>query len=75
MVRCFAGADLLVCDCLKREPHPTHAHLAMALELQARSGARRMVLTHLDKTMDYATLSRELPQGVAVGYDGLEWRS
>lgn len=75
MVRCFAGADLLVCDCLKREPHPTHAHLAMALELKARTGARRMVLTHLDKTMDYKTLSGEVPKGVAVGYDGLEWRS
>lgn len=75
MVRCFAGADLLVSDCLKREPHPTHAHLAMALELKARCAARRMVLTHLDKTMDFAELSREVPKGVAVGYDGLEWRS
>lgn len=74
MVECFAGADLLVSDCLKREPHPTHAHLAMALELKARCRARRMVLTHLDKTMDYATLTAELPKGVAVGYDGLEWR-
>lgn len=74
MVSCFAGVDLLVSDCLKREPHPTHAHLAMALELKARSRAREMVLTHLDKTMDYKTLSGEVPKGVAVGYDGLEWR-
>lgn len=75
MVRCFTGADLLICDCLKREPHPTHAHFAMAVELKARTGARRMVLTHLDKTMDYAALTREVPKGVTVGYDGLEWRS
>lgn len=75
MVRCFAGADVLICDCLKREPHPTHAHLAMALQLKARTGARRMILTHLDKTMDYATLRNEVPKGVIVGYDGLEWRS
>ncbi len=75
MVRCFTGADLLISDCLKREPHPTHAHLAMALELKARTGARRMVLTHLDKTMDYATLAKEVPKGVTVGHDGLEWRS
>jgi phosphoribosyl 1,2-cyclic phosphate phosphodiesterase len=30
------------------------------------------VLTHLDKSMDYATLSAELPADVLVGYDGME---
>lgn len=74
MVKTFAGADLIVCDCLRRDPHPTHAHLAMALELKARTKARRMILTHLDKSMDYRTLSEELPKGVIAGFDGLEWR-
>lgn len=75
MVRCFLGADAIICDCLKREPHPTHAHLSMALELQARCGARTMILTHLDKTMDYRALASEVPKNVQVGFDGLEWRS
>ena len=44
----------------------------MALDLVERSGARRAVLTHLDKSMDYATLCEELPDGVQPGYDGLE---
>ena len=74
MVQCFVGADMIVCDCLRREPHPTHAHLAMALELKARTKARRMILTHLDKSMDYDSLSAEVPKGVEVGYDGLEWQ-
>ena len=30
------------------------------------------MLTHLDKSMDYATLSAEVPSGVSVGYDGME---
>lgn len=72
MVELFAGVDILVCDCLRRRPHPTHAHLAMALELAGRAGACTTVLTHLDKSMDYVTLSAELPDGVLVGYDGLE---
>lgn len=67
-----AEVDLLVTDCLRREPHPTHAHLEMALELARRSRARHTVLTHLDKSMDYATLSAEVPSGVSVGYDGME---
>ena len=66
------GVDLLVTDCLRREPHPTHAHLEMALDLAKRSKARHTVLTHLDKSMDYATLSAEVPAGVSVGYDGME---
>ena len=72
MVELFARCDVLVVDALRREPHPTHAHLAMSLELVARTGARRAVLTHLDKSMDYATLCAELPGGVEPGYDGLE---
>jgi phosphoribosyl 1,2-cyclic phosphate phosphodiesterase len=71
-VRLFDGVDVLVVDCLRRDPHPTHAHLAMALDLARRVGSGRTVLTHLDKSMDYATLSAELPADVMVGYDGLE---
>ena len=72
MVELLDGVDLLVCDCLRREPHPTHAHLGMALELAEASRARRTVLTHLDKSMDYATLSAEVPDHVLVGFDGME---
>ena len=72
MLALFTGVDILVTDCLRREPHPTHASLATAIELGARSGARTTVLTHLDKSMDYATLSSEVPAGVVVGYDGME---
>ena len=71
MVDLFSGVDLLVCDCLRREEHPTHANLAMALDLAKRTKARKLVLTHLDKSMDYRTLCDEVPDGVIVGYDGL----
>ena len=72
MVDLFSGVNLLVVDCLRREPHPTHAHLGMALELIEAVRADQAVLTHLDKSMDYATLSREVPSHVQVGYDGLQ---
>ena len=72
MVDLFEGVDILVTDCLRREPHPTHAHLGMALDLGQRTGAGLTVLTHLDKSMDYASLSAEIPDGVLVGFDGME---
>jgi phosphoribosyl 1,2-cyclic phosphate phosphodiesterase len=71
MVALYKGCDLLITDCLRREPHPTHAHLDMAMELAERTGARRTVLTHMDKSLDYASLSLQLPDHVEPGYDGL----
>ena len=71
MVALMDGSDVLVSDCLKRKKHPTHANLAMAIELHQRTKARKTVLTHLDKTMDYATLRAEMPDDILVGYDGL----
>ena len=72
MLDMFDGVDILVCDCLRREPHPTHCHLAMAIEFGAKVDAGVTVLTHLDKSMDYASLCEEVPAKVLVGYDGLE---
>jgi phosphoribosyl 1,2-cyclic phosphate phosphodiesterase len=72
MIALFTGVDILVTDCLRREPHPTHASLATAIELHRRCKPRTTVLTHLDKSMDYATLSAEVPAGILVGYDGME---
>ncbi len=72
MIDLMSGVGILVVDCLRREPHPTHAHLAMAIELAQACRAGTAVLTHLDKSMDYAALSAEVPANIIVGYDGLE---
>lgn len=71
MVALYTGCSVLVSDCLRYEKHPTHANVAMALELAERCGAGHMVLTHMDKSLDYAALCAELPDGIEPGYDGL----
>lgn len=71
MVELFSDVDVLVSDCLRRDPHPTHACLSVALELRDRCRPATMVLTHLDKSLDYVQLSQEIPEGVLVGYDGM----
>lgn len=65
------GLDLWVVDALRRKPHPTHSHLDATLGWIARANPQRAVLTHMDQSMDYATLSQSLPLGVEPGYDGL----
>jgi phosphoribosyl 1,2-cyclic phosphate phosphodiesterase len=72
MVDLFHGTDILVSDCLRRQAHPTHANLEMAIELGRRSGANRVILSHLDKSMDYRSLEAETPDNVSVGFDGME---
>jgi len=67
----LAGVELWIVDCLRREPHPTHSHLAKTLAWIERVGPRRAVLTHMDQSLDYRELSAELPPGVEPGYDGL----
>jgi phosphoribosyl 1,2-cyclic phosphate phosphodiesterase len=65
------GIELWIVDCLRREPHPTHAHLAKTLSWIARARPRRAVLTHMDQSLDYRKLCAELPDGVEPGRDGL----
>ncbi len=67
----LAGVELWVVDCLRREPHPTHAHLVKVLAWIERLRPRRAVLTHMDQSLDYRELSAELPDGVEPGHDGL----
>ena len=67
----LAGVELWIVDCLRREAHPTHSHLAQTLSWIAQVKPRRAVLTHMDQSMDYTELSRELPPGVEPGQDGL----
>ena len=58
-------------DALREKPHPTHAHLALTLDGIEAARPGRAILTHMDQSMDYATLCRTLPEGVEPGYDGL----
>ena len=67
----LAGVELWIVDCLRREPHRTHSHLAKTLAWIERVRPRRAVLTHMDQSLDYRELGAELPEGVEPGYDGL----
>ena len=67
----LAGVEVWIVDCIRRAPHVTHAHLDKTLAWIARVKPRRAILTHMDESLDYQTLSRELPPGVEPGRDGL----
>ena len=67
----LAGVKIWLVDCVRREPHPTHSHLEQTLAWIARVQPAQAYLTHMNHTMDYATLAASLPPGVAPAHDGL----
>ena len=68
----YQGADVWISDCLSRRPHPTHTHLDAVLAWAGELGVKQVFLSHLNNSMDYATLLGELPDWAAPGHDGLE---
>lgn len=72
MAALYDNVDLWICDCLREKPHPTHAHLEAVLGWASELKVGQLLLTHLDKSMDYATLAARLPSWAAPAHDGQE---
>ena len=70
MAGLYQGVGLWICDCLRKTPHPTHAHLDAVLGWARDLGVGHLLLTHLDKSMDYSSLVAELPDWAEPAYDG-----
>lgn len=68
------GADAVVLDGLRSNPHPTHMSIPEALEIAQDIGAKQTWLTHLTHLNDHATTEAEMPAGVRLAYDGLRLR-
>ncbi len=63
--------DVLILDGLRRRPHPTHFHLDQAVDVARRIGAKRTWFTHIAHTLKHAETDAELPDAMALAYDGL----
>ena len=72
MAKLYEAADVWICDCLMRKPHPTHAHLDAVLGWARELRVGQLYLSHLSNAMDYASLVAELPDWAAPAHDGLE---
>ncbi len=66
------GLDLFVVDCLRYEPHPTHAHFDQAVAWAEQLKPKHTVLTHMNHMVDYDVIKAKCPPGVEPAYDGLE---
>lgn len=65
------GVEVWIVDALSPKPHPTHSHLEQTLEWIERVSPARAILTHMNVSMDYATVARQTPDHVEPAYDGM----
>jgi len=72
MASLYDRVDIWIADCLRRRPHPTHAHLDAVLGWARDLRVDQLYLSHLDNSMDYAQLVAELPDWAAPAHDGME---
>jgi phosphoribosyl 1,2-cyclic phosphate phosphodiesterase len=67
------GLDVWIVDALRLTPHPTHAHLDMALGWIEQLKPRRAILTNMHQDLDYRTLAKSAPANVEPAYDGMRF--
>jgi phosphoribosyl 1,2-cyclic phosphate phosphodiesterase len=67
------GSKVLVINGLRKSPHYSHFNLEQALELIRDVQPDLAYITHISHQMGfYDEVSKELPEGVFLAYDGLE---
>jgi phosphoribosyl 1,2-cyclic phosphate phosphodiesterase len=66
--------DFWIVDALRRDPHPTHAHLDKTLGWIERVKPKQAVLTNMHIDLDYETVVAETPDNVTCAYDGMTIR-
>lgn len=72
VVEKLRGIDVLVLNALRKEKHPSHFTLDEAIGMAQKIAAKKTYFIHLSHQMGkHEKVSRELPEGFFLGYDGL----
>jgi phosphoribosyl 1,2-cyclic phosphate phosphodiesterase len=68
------GTDVFVLNALQKDPHISHFTLAEAIEAAKKVGAKQTYFTHISHKLGlHRHIEKELPNSIALGYDGLSF--
>lgn len=65
------GADVVVLDGLRPEPHPSHMSISEACQVAREMKAPRTYIIHMTFKVDHESVERDLPDAIRLAYDGL----
>ncbi len=65
------GLETLILDAVRYKSHPNHFNYEKAIEVSKTLGAKQTYFTHLSSDYDHDRTNAELPQNIALSYDGL----
>ncbi|MDR7130839.1 phosphoribosyl 1,2-cyclic phosphate phosphodiesterase [Algoriphagus sp. 4150] len=67
------GTEILVINALQKESHISHFTLGEAVEVARKIGAKQTYFTHISHKLGlHDSVDQELPEGLALAYDGLQ---
>lgn len=67
------STEVLVLNALQRTNHISHFTLDEAIDFAKQTGAKQTYFTHMSHNLGlHADISKELPEGIQLAYDGLE---
>ena len=64
--------DILILDALRRDPHPSHAHLDKSISIVNKLAPNRAYFTHISHDLDHDVVNAELPPHIQLAHDGLK---
>lgn len=67
--------EILILDCVRLDPHPTHFNLDQALDLVSKIRPKKTFLSHLGHDFEYVEWKKKLPKGVHLAFDGMTVRA
>ena len=65
------GADVVVLDGLRPDPHPSHMSISEATQTAIEMDAPMSFLTHMTYMVDHESTEADLPESIRLAYDGL----
>lgn len=71
-MQALSGTKVWIVDALREKPHPSHAHVDLALDWLSQIKPELGLLTNLHIDLDYKALLKRLPEGVRPSFDGME---
>lgn len=69
-LKLMTDLKILVLDCLRFTPHPTHLNVDQALKFAKKIGAEQTYLTHMGHDIEYDSFKKSLPKSIYPCFDG-----